>query len=433
MTKSEIISIIAERTGVSRADARLFLDKFNEAVFKGLNDDQSVKIKGLGTFKMVSVKARKSVSVNGGEAIEIPAHNKVTFTAEKVFADMVNEPLAHLEVVELSDSPSDEVDPAEEGADDYVASSRMKKLSEEAEELKSLLADINGLPVAATSVEGQNVEDAATEHKEEEVVEESKEEVVDDVVEEYKEEVVEESKKEVVEEVVEERKEEVAEEVVEEVAEENKEVVEEVVEESKEEEVVEEHREEEKECDSVDVEDENTKGITYGGKIGRLFLLCMMLLLVIFGLIYWVNFRKADDKDTPVKTVDVEAVAPVCGNTVAKKDTVVPEDKSVEEDKLPDGKLTIGQMRMMKIDYSAIQGTETVRDGSRLTMISLRAYGHKEFWIYLFLANRDQLRNPGQIRTGMVIKIPKIHSRLVDASNPDCLQYAKELQKDYVK
>ncbi len=429
MTKSEIISIIAERTGVSRADARLFLDKFNETVFKGLNDDQSVKIKGLGTFKMVSVKARKSVSVNGGEAIEIPAHNKVTFTAEKVFADMVNEPLAHLEVVELSDSPSDEVDPAEEGADDYVASSRMKKLSEEAEELKSLLADINGLPVAATSVEGQNVEDAATEHKEEEVVEESKEELVDDVVEDYKEEVVEESKKEVVEEVVEERKEEVAEEVVEE----NKEVVEEVVEESKEEEVVEEHREEEKECDSVDVEDENTKGITYGGKIGRLFLLCMMLLLVIFGLIYWVNFRKADDKDTPVKTVDIEAVAPVCGNTVAKKDTVVPEDKSVEEDKLPDGKLTIGQMRMMEIDYSAIQGTETVRDGSRLTMISLRAYGHKEFWIYLFLANRDQLRNPGQIRTGMVIKIPKIDSRLVDASNPDCLQYAKELQKDYVK
>lgn len=433
MTKSEIISIIAERTGVSRADARLFLDKFNETVFKGLNDDQSVKIKGLGTFKMVSVKARKSVSVNGGEAIEIPAHNKVTFTAEKVFADMVNEPLAHLEVVELSDSPSDEVDPAEEGADDYVASSRMKKLSEEAEELKSLLADINGLPVAATSVEGQNVEDAATEHKEEEVVEESKEEVVDDVVEDYKEEVVEESKKEVVEEVVEERKEEVAEEVVEEVVEENKEVVEEVVEESKEEEVVEEHREEEKECDSVDVEDENTKGITYGGKIGRLFLLCMMLLLVIFGLIYWVNFRKADDKDTPVKTVDVEAVAPVCGNTVAKKDTVLPEDKSVEEDKLPDGKLTIGQMRKMEIDYSAIQGTETVRDGSRLTMISLRAYGHKEFWIYLFLANRDQLRNPGQIRTGMVIKIPKIDSRLVDASNPDCLQYAKELQKDYVK
>ncbi|MBQ0082106.1 MAG: HU family DNA-binding protein [bacterium] len=424
MTKSEIISIIAERTGVSRADARLFLDKFNEAVFKGLNDDQSVKIKGLGTFKMVSVKARKSVSVNGGEAIEIPAHNKVTFTAEKVFADMVNEPLAHLEVVELSDSPSDEVDPVEEGADDYVASSRMKKLSEEAEELKSLLADINGLPVAATSVEGQNVEDAATEHKEEEVVEESKEEVVDDVVEDYKEEVVEESKEEVVEEVVEESKEEVAEEVVEEVVEENKEVVEEVVEESK---------EEEKECDSVDVEDENTKGITYGGKIGRLFLLCMMLLLVIFGLIYWVNFRKADDKDTPVKTVDVEAVAPVCGNTVAKKDTVVPEDKSVEEDKLPDGKLTIGQMRTMKIDYSVIQGTETVRDGSRLTMISLRAYGHKEFWIYLFLANRDQLRNPGQIRTGMVIKIPKIDSRLVDASNPDCLQYAKELQKDYVK
>ena len=433
MTKSEIISIIAERTGVSRADARLFLDKFNEAVFKGLNDDQSVKIKGLGTFKMVSVKARKSVSVNGGEAIEIPAHNKVTFTAEKVFADMVNEPLAHLEVVELSDSPSDEVDPVEEGADDYVASSRMKKLSEEAEELKSLLADINGLPVAATSVEGQNVEDAATEHKKEEVVEESKKEVVEEVVEDYKEEVVEESKKEVVEEVVEESKEEVAEEVVEEVVEENNEVVEEVVEESKEEEVVEEHREEEKECDSVDVEDENTKGITYGGKIGRLFLLCMMLLLVIFGLIYWVNFRKADDKDTPVKTVDVEAVAPVCGNTVAKKDTVVPEDKSVEEDKLPDGKLTIEQMRKMEIDYSVIQGTETVRDGSRLTMISLRAYGNKEFWIYLFLANRDQLRNPGQIRTGMVIKIPKIDSRLVDASNPDCLQYAKELQKDYVK
>ncbi|MCQ2338390.1 MAG: HU family DNA-binding protein [Paludibacteraceae bacterium] len=436
MTKSEIISIIAERTGVSRADVRLFLDKFNEIVFKGLNDDQLVKIKGLGTFKMVSVKARKSVSVNGGEAIEIPAHNKLTFTAEKVFADMVNEPLAHLEVVELSDSSSDEVDSVEEGADDYVAPSRMKKLSEEAEELKGLLADINGLSMSTASVEEQKemVGSVVEEHKEEieDVVEEQKaEEKVDDVIEEQKE-----------EDIVDEQREE---KIVEEVVEEQK--VEEVVEEQKKEEVEENVYEEERQtadvtttnsgmCDKDDTfgkEGEKKTGITYGGKIGRLFLLCMVLLLVLLGLIYWMNFREADDKGNMVKTVEVESVAPVCENTVEKEDSVVPEDKSVVEEKLPDGKLTIEQMRTMEIDYTVIQGTETVRDGSRLTMISLRAYGHKEFWIYLFLANRDQLRNPGQIRTGMVIKIPKIDSRLVDASNSDCLQYAKELQKDYVK
>ncbi|MCQ2343592.1 MAG: HU family DNA-binding protein [Paludibacteraceae bacterium] len=414
MTKNEIISIIAERTGVNRADVRLFLDKFNEIVLQGLNDDQMVKIKGLGTFKMVSVKARKSVSVNGGETIEIPAHNKVTFTAEKIFADMVNEPLAHLEVVELSDSPVEDEDPAEEGSDEFVTPARMKKLSEDAVELKGLLADINGLPV--------NVEPEKEVTVEENTVEEN---VVEEVA-------VEES---VVEEVA------VEESVVEEVAVEESVVEESTVEEnSVEESSLKEENDNQNgqvgEYEKVDDEhnyEESKKDetMTHGGKVGRIFLLVMLLLLVIVGAIYYVNFKQV--ADVPEK--EAELVVERKDTVEVKRDTVeVKEDTVVmEEDKLPDGRLTIEQMRTMKIDYSRIKATETVRDGSRLTMIALRAYGCKEFWIHIYLANRDQVSNPGQITTGMVIKIPEIDGRLIDTTNPDCLQYAKELQNKYGK
>ena len=381
MTKNEIISSMSERTGVSRADIRLFLERFNEALFQGLNEDQLVKIKGLGTFKLVSVKTRKSININGGETIDIPAHNKISFTADKLFAEMVNDPLAHLQVVELSDTPSEEDDPAEEGGDEYVASSRMKKLSEEAEVLKSLIADINGLPSVLQIEESEG-----------EKIGESKISIYSPIT---------------------------------------------------------------NNSDNYPEDEIKKKGMTYGGKVGRIFLSSIVLLGIILGIIYWKRYVKdvKQEKTTQAETHEIinlskdkESVVSYEKDTskdsikqetelsmVTINESEVQSAKTIERETDSNGKLNIEQMRKINVDYSVIQGTETVRDGSRLTMIALRAYGSKDFWIYVFLANRDQLGNPAQINTGMIIKIPKIDKRLIDTSNPDCLQYAKELEKRYVK
>ena len=103
MTKEAIIKGLKTVASVDKDKMRLFADVIRDIIVEGLTNDGVVKIKGLGTFKVVEVKARKSVDVNTGAEIEISAHKKVTFTAENKLADEINEPLAHLEVVNLDE------------------------------------------------------------------------------------------------------------------------------------------------------------------------------------------------------------------------------------------------------------------------------------------------------------------------------------------
>ncbi|MBP5259695.1 MAG: HU family DNA-binding protein [Paludibacteraceae bacterium] len=72
-----------------------------------------------------------------------------------------------------------------------------------------------------------------------------------------------------------------------------------------------------------------------------------------------------------------------------------------------------------------------VIDGSRLTLFALRAYGHKDFWVYIYDANRDVLTSPGSLAKGMSLKIPDLDALLVDPDNADCLQKAAELAAQY--
>ena len=83
--------------------------------------------------------------------------------------------------------------------------------------------------------------------------------------------------------------------------------------------------------------------------------------------------------------------------------------------------------------FTEYLGTERIHDGSRLTKISKRYYGSKDFWVYIYEANREHISNPDHISVGTIIKIPKLDSRLIDVSNERCLQKAKELHDIYVK
>ena len=81
--------------------------------------------------------------------------------------------------------------------------------------------------------------------------------------------------------------------------------------------------------------------------------------------------------------------------------------------------------------YVSFIATEKVIDGSRMTRISERHYGGKEFWVYIYEANRDLLNHPDAISKGMVLKIPRVDPRLIDKSNPRCVEYAISLQRKY--
>ena len=72
-------------------------------VDKGLDADRLVKIKGLGTFKVTSVKPRESINVNTGARVVIEGHDKVSFTPDTSMRDLINKPFAQFETVVLKD------------------------------------------------------------------------------------------------------------------------------------------------------------------------------------------------------------------------------------------------------------------------------------------------------------------------------------------
>ena len=96
---TELASKLMEKHGLKRTEAELFIRQFVGVINDGLKNDKSVKVKGLGTFKVQAVSARKSVDVNTGEAIVIEGRDKISFTAEAVMRDLVNAPFAQFETV----------------------------------------------------------------------------------------------------------------------------------------------------------------------------------------------------------------------------------------------------------------------------------------------------------------------------------------------
>jgi hypothetical protein len=77
--------------------------------------------------------------------------------------------------------------------------------------------------------------------------------------------------------------------------------------------------------------------------------------------------------------------------------------------------------------------SERMKAGTRLTIISKRYYGSKDFWVYIYEANKERISNPDHIAIGTLIRIPKLDPRLIDVTNPRCLEKAKQLHDIYVK
>lgn len=106
MTKvsiSELAATIGKQRKFSPKDVEKFIVAMFGVVNEGLSVDRQVKVKGLGTFKVTSVKPRESVNVNTGERVIIESHDKISFTPDAVMRDLVNKPFAQFETVVLKD------------------------------------------------------------------------------------------------------------------------------------------------------------------------------------------------------------------------------------------------------------------------------------------------------------------------------------------
>lgn len=103
LSVQDVANFLEERQGLSKQDAESFVIAFFELISEGLNRDRVVKVKGLGTFKIVDVKERESVNVNTGERVTIEEHSKIAFTPDAAMRDFVNKPFAQFDTIVLND------------------------------------------------------------------------------------------------------------------------------------------------------------------------------------------------------------------------------------------------------------------------------------------------------------------------------------------
>lgn len=99
----EISDSLAAREKLTKKKADVFARTFFEVIAEAIERDSFVKIKGFGTFKLVTVGERESVNINTGERFQISSHTKISFTPDNYLRDLVNRPFSHFQSVVLNE------------------------------------------------------------------------------------------------------------------------------------------------------------------------------------------------------------------------------------------------------------------------------------------------------------------------------------------
>ncbi len=410
ITIATLRKLLNARTGLNEKVCGDFIDALLKTITTGLQNDKQVRINGLGTFKVQWNEPRRSINIQTGEPILIEGYNKVTFTPDSTLKERVNEPFAHLEAIVI-----DETKPQEKTEIDP-----MEKFGEQAEEIKGLLAELGAISNEQDKQEEQQAETKTEEEKTEEtkIVEEEK------TVEKEKEK---------------EKKEEVGVVEVEEKPQENHQEEPIAVPQGKEETPKEERISSEKVRGEARVSNPSNKKDKpfQPWKVAGITVLCFCFLLVAgyfflqHKITTWADSLLNKGEAVAVVEENDEAVVPdsvvVCpahDSIAVMPDTLTQEslaESSVEEQSVESN---INATR----SYTEFIKTETLTEGSRLAWLSKKYYGAKDFWVYIYEANKDILPDPNAIPVGTQIRIPHLPKELIDTNNPESMQQAKALQ-----
>lgn len=357
ITLQELADVISTQSGTTKRYTDRFLRELLLVIQEYLEKDGVVKVKGLGTFKLLWIEARKSVNVATKESIVLPAHYKLSFTPEESVKQELNS------IVEMSTNG--------------------------AVLLKD--ADTEAAPIE-TEVSLEN------ETSEIELPTSSQEEILPN----------------------------------------------------------ENNNEENKKESDKKIEQATSKKSN-----NALISIIIVLVLVIIGLCSYIAYpyivEKISDllKPTlhPTKLEVVSSLNDSIETNPYKNDEVVDSlavdsvivdsvsvdvvedsvsvDTMVVEVVKPELQITPENYKASMAMQAPTREVVTVIDGSRLTMVAYRAYGHKAFWVYVYDANRDKLKRPSDIEKGMQLRIADLPLSLVNAKSQICLDKAYELARKY--
>jgi nucleoid DNA-binding protein len=532
ITISELSQLLSTNVSlINKKGWEDFLRIFFAQISEGLQKEGNVKIKGLGTFKVVKVDARKSKDVNTGANTIIPAHNKISFTPDSSLAETLNKPYAHFEPTYVL-APEGEVDAPEPDDDDDAEANNVKAETTETTPTAETIAE--GPTVAAainipnTNAVSQEVDEkveSETISRPEETVEEvttaetisanqifATKQVENNVKEEQKVETepvatTEATATSSVNETVlmteptattEATATSSANETV--LTTEPTATTENAatsspveIENEESEETIEEdaNADEDENIDTTPAEtaayastfkrhdlpkdeddDENNDKNSHGKKLGIAIILFLCILFVV-GLVAWMSdpnivskLRSKLTGEEPAKTevvvdsVEIEETKDLEEQIIAEKteenaeavDSVAEattQDTTEKTEEKPVVKQDVKKYTNFKEDFINYmkkkhpemditdQGDpieEKLGNASRLTLVSLRHYGAKDFWIYIYLYNKDVIKNPNHIKAGTKIKVPMLdNTKLVNPDSEHSILTAKEIQHEFVK
>ena len=88
MTKADIITMVASQTGLSKVDVRLVVEGFLDSVKYALKNENSLEIRGFGTFNVVKRAPRTARNPRTGEEVKIPARKLPVFKPSREIKNM---------------------------------------------------------------------------------------------------------------------------------------------------------------------------------------------------------------------------------------------------------------------------------------------------------------------------------------------------------
>ena len=441
ISSQEIIDLIASKASVSKRAAEEFLKVMIASVEEGLLAGETVKIKNFGTFKLQWNEPRKSVNVQTGDEIKLAGYYKVVFIPDSALREQVNEPFAHLEPVELDVENNVLAKKNEFIEESELVQDPLRIFNEQASEIKNLISEIQALSVSSVSVIPEEKVPAETIHDKENtsepIIEEEK------VIELIQQDQVLEDTRDTLDEddlklIDEDKKDQQS--VLQESTDNNVEKVDEII-------SVSFHDDETQPFSELEATPylENIKPI----KKRRIWLWAIIILFLLAGsgTLYYLYTSDSDfsDKYSINKISENISISEMINSVskwfapsskpVSKPVTIViPKDTtaldSISENDPVDSLQILFDNPRVYADFIAL---ERFKPGSRLTIISKRYYGNKDFWVYIYEANKERISDPDNIAVGTLIRIPKLDSKLIDASNPRCIEKAKELHDIYIK
>lgn len=176
----ELNKLFAERTKLPEDEVERLVKAMFNIISEELAGNNPVKVRGLGTFKIVDVDSRESVNVNTGERFLIEGHGKVSFIPDNTMKEIVNRPFSQFETVVLNDgvdfsvgeagdtlpeSKTDVVsdDSSDETDDTEAAAEPAEKIMEPVEETKETEEPVSEALSSDMTVDGGSHNDSSEE------------------------------------------------------------------------------------------------------------------------------------------------------------------------------------------------------------------------------------------------------------------------------